>query len=89
MTEWAAIMQQTGQSKEACSLKAAVFGYTQAVLETDKTEEEFKERVVENCMSWIKQQIFDFMCPNLAFQPEQALQTIQQCFWRATTMKLA
>ena len=62
------------------SLKAAAFGYIHAVLETVKTEAEFKERVVENCMSWIKQQIFDFLCPGLAFRPEQALQSIKQCF---------
>ena len=48
--EWAAVMERTGQTKEACSLKAAPFGYTQAVIETIKTEAEFKERVAENCM---------------------------------------
>ena len=76
--EWAVIMELAGQSREACSLKAAAFGNTQVVLETVKTEAEFKERVVENCMSWIKHQIFDFLCPGLAFCPEQALQSTYQ-----------
>ena len=86
--EWAVVMERTSQPKEACSLKAAAFGYTQAVLETVKTEAEFKERVVKNCMSFLKQQLFDFMCPNLAYRPEQALQTIHNAFWTATAMKL-
>ena len=63
-------------------MKAADFGYTytQAVPETVKAGAEFRERVVDNCMPWLKQQVFDIICPGLAYHPEQALQTTKQVF---------
>ena len=76
------IRETTNQSNLACSLKAAAFGYTQSVLETIKTDTEFRERVVENYMLWLKQQLFGFvLCPGLAYRPEQALQTVEQVFF--------
>ena len=31
-------------------------------------------------MLFLKQQLFNFMCPNLAYRPEQALQSVKQCY---------
>ena len=55
--EWVAIRARTSQPTEACSLKPAPFSHTQAVLENVKTEAEFRERIVDNCMPWIKQEL--------------------------------
>ena len=31
-------------------------------------------------MPWIKQQLLEFLCPLLAYRPEQALKSVTQCY---------
>ena len=78
MEEWAAIRARTSQPLEACSPKPAPFGQTHTVLEHVTTEAEFKDKILDNCMPWIKQQLFEILCPLLAYCPEQALKSVTQ-----------
>ena len=31
-------------------------------------------------MLYLKRELFKFICPNLAYRPEQALQSVKQCY---------
>ena len=68
--------------------RPAAFGYTQAILESVKTDAEFRESVVEGCMAWLTQQLFDFYAQGWLTALNKPCSPSSRSFRTAMVMKL-
>ena len=60
------------------NLKAAGIGRTGCVLDTDGKDNRFRENLMVRCNKYIKDQIFETLCPGLENDPSDTLKRVKQ-----------